>query len=184
MFVLGVDPGATGACVLVDDTSLQVVACLDIPLIRSNKLAWVDGCILADWLEEFRPDQAVVELVTYWPGDKHPAQTAWMVRIVGGIEAVLSGVSIPIAHAQPAAWKRRAGLLGKDKAASLALARARLSWPGGTMQLAKHHNRAEAGLIALYGRAPAAPPKPTKRSKAVDRLAAENVPPGTLFGGS
>jgi hypothetical protein len=172
----------TGAAVIIDDTSLQVVAALDLPIIRSRSLAWVDGVILTDWLEAFRPEIAIVELVTYWPGDRAMGNTTAMVRLAGGIESILSSLSIPIVHAQPAAWKKRAGLRGKDKSASLALARSRLSWPQGSAHLAKHHNRAEAGLIALFGRAPAAPPKAPKRSKAVDKLSAENVPPGLLFG--
>lgn len=182
MLIAGCDPGVTGAVVIIDDTSLQVVAALDLPIVRAGKLAWIDGAVLADWLEEYRPEIAVVELVTYWPGDKHMGNTSSMVRLAGGIEAVLSGVSIPIVHAQPAAWKRRAGLLGRDKTASVVLARSRLAWPKGTLELAKHHNRAEAALLALYGRAPLAPPKPPRRSKPVMKLAAENVPPGSLFG--
>jgi crossover junction endodeoxyribonuclease RuvC len=184
MLVAGFDPGVTGAAVVIDDTSLQVLAAIDLPIVRSGKLAWVDGCVLADWLEEWQPEIAVVELVTYWPGDRNMGNTSAMVRLAGGIEAVLSGLSLPFLHAAPSAWKRRAGLLGKGKPESMALARARLSWPHGTAELAKHHNRAEAGLIALFGRAPAAPAKARKRSKIVDQLAAQNLPPGSLFGGS
>lgn len=182
MFTLGVDPGCTGALVLVDVDALRVLRLLDIPLIRDKKLAWVDGAIVIDWLEECRPEIAVVERVHYWSYDKHPSATSYMVRIAGGIEACLSVLSIPIVHVEPSAWKRRAGLIGKDKTASLALAKARLSWPAGTMRLEKHKDRAEAALVALYGRTPQAPPKAPKRSKAVDKLAAENVPPGPLFG--
>jgi crossover junction endodeoxyribonuclease RuvC len=184
MLTLGFDPGTTGAIVLVDVDALRVLRVLDVPLIRDKKLTWVDGAIVTDWLQEFRPEIAVLERVHYWPQDKHPAQTTYMVRIAGGVEACLSTLAIPIVHVEPSAWKRRAGLIGKDKTASLALAKARLSWPAGTMRLAKHEHRAEAALVALFGRIPQAPAKAPKRSKAVDKLAAENVPPGPLFGGA
>jgi crossover junction endodeoxyribonuclease RuvC len=186
MLILGVDPGVTGALVLVDVASLQVVDWLDMPIIAAGKTNIVDGAVLGDWLEEHAAPVTLVEHVGGWhPRAHEPGFTgagAALARLAGGIETMLSALSMPFMHVQASAWKRRAGLLRKDKSASLALARARLSWPKGGLDLAKHHGRAEAALIALYGRAPAAPVKIPKRSKAVDRRAAENVPPGLLFG--
>lgn len=183
MLALGIDPGVTGAAALVDTEALRVLDVIDLPLIRAGKLAWLDGAVFGDWLERMRPDLAVLELVHSFPGDTRPSNTALMTRIAGGVEAMLSSLSIPVAHAVASAWKRRAGLLGKGKEASLALAAARLSWPEGALRLAKHHGRAEAALIALCGRAPEAPPKPPRRSKAVMDAAAACAPPGLLFGG-
>lgn len=186
MLVLGCDPGVTGCCALVDVDACRVLDILDMPIIRAGKLAWIDGAVLGDWLEPLRPDLAVVELVNYWRGDPHPGRTAEMCRLAGGLEAVLSALSIPICHATPSAWKRRAGLIGKPKDAALPLASARLQWPAGALRLAKHHNRADSGLLALYGRAPPpAAPKPPKRSKAVDNAtaAAMAAPVMPLFGG-
>lgn len=183
MLVLGVDCGVTGALALVDTEALRVLDVIDMPVIRAGKLTWVDGAVLGDWLEPLRPDIAVVELVNHWAGDPHPSRTALMCRLAGGLEALLSAFAIPTVHVIPSAWKRRAGLLKKGKEESLALAKARLSWPANTLHLARHHGRAEAGLIALFGRAPEAPPKPPKRSKAVLSAMAANVPPGPLFRG-
>lgn len=196
MLVAGADPGVTGAVVIIDDTSLQVVAALDLPIVRAGKLAWVDGAVLADWLEEYRPEIAVVELVHTWAGNESTEQSArqrgiaakvaMLCRLAGGIETVLTGVSLPFVHVTTTAWLRRAGIppgLTRPERLSrcVSLAGARLSWPKGTLSLAKHHDRAAAALIALFGRAPAAPPKPPRRSKIVNQLAAENVPPGELF---
>ncbi len=182
MFVLGIDPGCNGALVLIDDASLQVIDWLDMPLVRAGKLAWVDGAILGDWLEAHTPQVAVIELVHSWAGDKRPSNTALLARLAGGVETMCSAMSIPIAHATATSWKRRAGLLRAAKSASWLLAKARLSWPAGGLTLAKHHGRAEASLIALHGRAQIVPLKAPKRSKAVAQRAAENVPPGLLFG--
>jgi crossover junction endodeoxyribonuclease RuvC len=182
MMICGVDPGVTGAAVVLDDASLQVVAVLELPLVRLKALAWIDGGTLRDWLIEWGPELCVIEHVGYWPGDARKNNTAAMIRIAGGVEAIVTLCGIPLVHAAPAAWKRRAGLLGRDKTFSLSLAKSRLAWPGGTLRLERHHNRAEAALIALYGRAAAAPPKPVKRSKVVLRKMAEDVPLGPLFG--
>lgn len=186
MLVLGVDPGVTGCCALVDVEAHRVLDVLDMPIVRAGKLAWIDGAVLGDWLEPLRPDLAVVEFVNYWRGDPHPGRTAEMCRLAGGLEAILSAFAIPLAHVAPSGWKRRAGLLKKTKQDSLALAAARLKWPSGTLRLAKHQNRAEAGLIALFGRAPLAPPRPPKRSKVVDDATAASIaaPVMPLFGGN
>jgi hypothetical protein len=150
-------------------------------MISTGKTTWTDGALLGDWLDEHRPQRALVELIHFWPGMPNASGAAVLCRVAGGIETMLSSLAIPFEHVQPAAWKRRAGLLKKDKSASMALAKARLSWPEGGCYLAKHHGRAEAALIALYGRAPLAPPKAPKRSKIVDRVAAECLPVGPLF---
>ena len=182
MIVCGVDPGVTGAAVVLDDASLQVLDVLDLPVVRSEALAWIDGEQLNDWLHVRQPELCVIEHVCFWAGDARKNNTAAMIRIAGGVEAIVTLCGIPLVHAAPAAWKRRAGLLGRDKTFSLSLAKSRLAWPGGTLRLEKHEHRAEAALIALYGRAAAAPPKPVKRSKVVLQKMAEDVPLGPLFG--
>ena len=180
MILCGVDVGVTGAAVILDDTSLQVLAVLDLPVVRSKSLAWIDGAELSAWLRHWRPEIAVLELVTYWPGDSRKSNTVAMVRVSGGVEAILTAEGVPIVHCGPAAWKRRAGLIGRGKADSLSLARSRLAWPGGGLRLEKHEHRAEAALIALYGRAAAAPVRAAKRAKVVK---AQNPEPGPLFEG-
>jgi crossover junction endodeoxyribonuclease RuvC len=186
MLVAGIDPGKHGAAAVVDTEALRVLDVMDLPVMQSGAIAWVDGAVLGDWLEEWNPEQAIVEHVGVWAGDTPGmfGRIAMMCRIAGGIETMLSSLSIPIVHASPQAWKKRAGLSKQGKEQSLALAKARLSWPAGTMYLAKHEGRAEAALIALYGRAPQAPARAPKRSKIVDQALAENVPAGPLFRGN
>jgi hypothetical protein len=185
MLIAGIDPGKHGAAALVDTTALRVLDVMDLPVMQSGAIAWVDGAVLGDWLEEWSPELAIVEQVGTWLGDTPNMfrNIAMLVRIAGGIETMLSSLSIPIVHVQPGAWKKRAGLLKQGKEQSLALAKARLSWPAGTMYLAKHEGRAEAALIALYGRAPQAPARAPKRSTKVNQAAAESLPAGPLFRG-
>jgi hypothetical protein len=166
LIIAGIDPGVAGAAVLVDDERLAVLATLDLPVIRSGTLAWLDGGGLRDWLEHWRPAIVVLEQVAWKRGDESKANVAALIRVAGGIEAVVSLCGLPLVHVMPGVWKRRAGLSGRDKPAAIALARSRLVWPEGTMALAKHHNRADASLIALFGRAPAAAVQPQRRTRA------------------
>ena len=184
MFVLGVDPGVTGAAVLVDTTAMEVVDWLDLPIVRDGETVWVDGALVLDWIEERPPTRAIFERVNYWKGDPHPGRTSIMIGIARSMASLLLAANVPVNHIQPSAWKKRAGLKERSEAAAISLARARLRWPEGGCHLIKHHNRAEAALIAVHGPTPTAPPKPPRRSKTVDRLAAENLPAGPLFRGA
>ena len=103
----GIDPGVTGALVLVDEAALQVVDWLDMPVIRAAKTTWSDGAILGDWLEDHRPQRALVELIHFWPGMPNASGAAVLCRVAGGVETMLSSLNIPFEHVQPAAWQRR-----------------------------------------------------------------------------
>jgi crossover junction endodeoxyribonuclease RuvC len=163
VILAGIDPGVSGAAVIVDDVSLTVLAVLDLPVVRSKSLAWVDGEALWLWLQAHGPQMAIIEQVGYWPGDATKRNTIAVVRVSGGVEAILCGLRIPFEHVMPGTWKRRAGLIGRGKAFSVSLAKSRLAWP--LRNVGEH--QAEAALVALYGRAAAAPAKPVKRAAKV-----------------
>jgi hypothetical protein len=42
MIYIAIDPGLTGALAAIDDDA-QLVLCADLPVIRDNKLAWIDS---------------------------------------------------------------------------------------------------------------------------------------------
>jgi crossover junction endodeoxyribonuclease RuvC len=147
--VLGVDPGLSGALALVDPAGPALVDVLDMPLVRFGKAAIVDGAALLDWLDGRAIAAIVIEAVASRPGQGVASSFAFG-RAVGGVEAVLAALGPPVTHVTPQQWKRRAGLAGA-KADSLALARLRFG-ARDEFRLEKHEGRAEAALIALYGR--------------------------------
>lgn len=67
----------------------------------------------------------------------------------GGLLALLSGFDEPYLIEDPNSWKRSLGLLGQDKGASIDLALK--FYPDADIRLKKHHNRAEALLLANVG---------------------------------
>jgi crossover junction endodeoxyribonuclease RuvC len=147
--VLGVDPGATGALALVDPDGPELVDVLDMPLVRWGKAAIVDGATLLDWLAGRAIGAIVIEAVASRPGQGVASSFAFG-RAVGGVEAVLAALGPPVVHVTPQQWKRRAGL-ASAKADSLALARLRFG-AREEFRLKKHEGRAEAALLAIYGR--------------------------------
>jgi crossover junction endodeoxyribonuclease RuvC len=147
---IGIDPGLTGAlAILSADGSLELVT--DLPIVRDRSLAWVDGSALQSMLLDAiagRQSRAVVERVSAMP--KQGIASAFLFGVgFGSILSVLQAMHIPIEFVTPVVWKRSYGL-SKDKHASLH--KARLMFPAAELHLAKHDGRAEALLIAEYGR--------------------------------
>ena len=95
-----------------------------------------------------RPARAYVERVGSMPGQGVASSFAFGLGY-GSILSVLQASLISMALVTPAVWKRSYGL-GTDKHASLH--KARLMWPRADLRLIKHEGRAEALLIAEYGR--------------------------------
>ncbi len=64
--------------------------------------------------------------------------------------ALLAALEIPYERVRPTVWKRALKLPGKDKEA--ARLKAQQLFPSADLQLKKHHGRAEALLLADFGR--------------------------------
>lgn len=156
MIVIGIDPGLTGALAFIDSRGGCVVE--DIPTVelpgKGMVKRKVDGLALARLVRQHCPatDGAMVvcEAVRAMGGKNNAVQTQGsLMRTLGAIEAVFEVLRFPWQIVEPQAWKRHYGL-GSEKGASLLTARN--LYPSAPLKLAKHHNRAEALLIAHYGR--------------------------------
>lgn len=148
--IIGVDPGLSGAIAILDHTG-ELVSVTDLPIIRDLSLAWVDGGALQSLLLNAlcgHPARAFVERVSAMPGQGVASSFQFGVGF-GSILSVLQAKQVSTILVTPAMWKRSYGL-GKDKHASLH--KARLLFPTAELHLAKHDGRAEALLIAEYGR--------------------------------
>ena len=151
--VLGIDPGLSGAaCVLDGD---RVLLLEDLPVVQfsagriKNRL---DAAGLARMLSPFAGDvfMAIVEKVGARPGEA--ASGAFSFGFSSGcIAGVLAAMNIPTTTVQPAVWKKAMGL-GSSK--DLSRARALELFPAMADKLArkKDHDRAEALLMAEWGR--------------------------------
>lgn len=166
MIVIGIDPGISGAIALLTEQGLQ--ACVDIPImVRSDKGAKVknqiNGAALSDALRDLTKDfdknevLVVIEKVQAMPGKMggkmSPAATSSSTFSLGLSAGIIEGVvaarGLPHALVHPATWKAHFKLAkGKDAAR----AHAQRLYPGADIHRKKDHNRAEAILLARYGR--------------------------------
>lgn len=150
MRILGVDPGGTGALALLS-SDLVVV---DMPVFRvtrgKGQKAEIDVHGLLDILGRWRPEVCWFELVGGVTGQSASAAFNFG-RLVGLCEGLVRTSGARFETVPPAKWKRAMGLRGgKDDSRALAT---RL-WPSnaGDFRRVKDDGRAEAALIAEYGR--------------------------------
>lgn len=147
---LGIDPGLiSGAWACIDHNG-EFVACGDIPNANGRVQPRLLKIALQDAIAK-DPDgcEIIIEQVGVRPGQGMASSAAFM-RATGCIEAVASLLLYPVHFVTPQCWKKHYGLIKTPKAASLSLARS--TWPSAGLKLAKHHGRAEALLMAAWGR--------------------------------
>jgi len=157
MIVIGIDPGLTGALAMIGPRK-EYLKLADIPVMKrlgpkAEVKNQVNGAaleeILRAWTEDYDKNEIVafIETPIAFPG-QHVATIASAFLTAGIIEGVLSARHFVHQLVRPADWKK-AMALSKDK--DQARARAIRLYPEAPLALAKHHNRAEALLIARYG---------------------------------
>lgn len=152
MRILGIDPGVDGAVALWD--SGTITRFIDMPTTTHGTSREIDGRALWEhlsWLQHMQPvDCCFLEETHAMP--KTGSQGNYSQGMSKGtIVTALRIATIPIQRVAPATWKLKSGLRGKEKVASLYLARELFPNRASDLKRAKDHNRAEAMLIARYG---------------------------------
>lgn len=149
--ILGIDPGLSGALAfLKDDLSLAMV--YDMPIMAKGKKGnQVNSAelakIIADWADKC-PITAYLELVSAMPGQGVSSMFGFGVSY-GIIQGILGALQVPVILVTPVVWKRKAGLMGKDK--DYARTFAQRLYPEADLARKKDIGRADAILIARFG---------------------------------
>lgn len=157
MIFLAVDIGVTGALAAIDAHGTCAVADLPTMEVAGNRVVKRKVCALGvrDLVLHFvRPGEAamaVIEDVHMGMGPGAAARSSLDLNR-GRIEAVLELLRVQVHAVPPRVWQRALGLAGKDKDASLALARQLFPSAETYLKRKKDHNRGEALLLAHYGR--------------------------------
>lgn len=157
MLLLGVDPGLSGALAVLsfpEGREPFLVDVVDMPTVGEDAKRRVRVGAIAKWLDRINElhgmiARAYVERAQAMP-DQGASSGFIYGRAVGAVEASVLLCGVRMFTAEPSVWKKHHDLIGKDKAASLDLAR-KIERAEPALELKKHHNRAEAMLIALWG---------------------------------
>jgi len=149
--VIGIDPGLTGAIAFY--ASVDDLMVFDVPSFEATKGKQVDLQQLVSLfdaaLDVYEPKHAFIENVHTMP--KQGIASAFKFgKTCGQLEMLIAAFSIPTTLVTPQAWKKELQVQ-KHKDNSRLRASQLLPGHAGKWLLKKHHNRAEAVLIAYYG---------------------------------
>jgi crossover junction endodeoxyribonuclease RuvC len=151
MIIAGIDPGMTGAMVILFPDNSTIVC--RVPLMKKGKVqpAWSEWSWEWSYWKFHGFDRVVIEQVSAMP-EQGSASGFNFGRSYGFVHALSIQFNAPIHFVTPAAWKGKLGLLKADKNASREEARRLM--PSITPEVArvKDDGVAEAALLAYYGR--------------------------------
>lgn len=156
MIYIGIDPGLTGAVsvILATDGEIQLH---DMPVMANVKAAekgrkrqHVDPHALAWLMADFNRNKSKVFLEYTQCGMKGAIANYSLGHSSGIIMGVLSAMGFSYEMVRPQEWKKEFGLLKSQKAASRTMAQQ--LFPSADLRLKKHEGRAEALLLAEWGR--------------------------------
>lgn len=148
---LGIDPGASGAlCAL--DAAGEVLGLYDLPtIVTTTNRKQIDPAGLADLLRQWPGVPCCVERVGPRPNEGAVGGFSFGFGF-GVVLTALAVLGHPTRLVQPATWKKWAGIpAGSDKQASIAVAGRLMPSATPHLTLKRHHDRADAALIASYG---------------------------------
>lgn len=154
MSFLGIDPGLTGAAVVIGGPSNRdIIAVFDpviVQVVRGGKKRseYVIPA-MADFIKLHAPyEAAVIESVSAMPGQGVSSVFAFG-RGLGIWEGILSALQVPYTKVHPATWKK-AMQVGSDKSSCLVRAGQLFPGYGRYFQRAKDEGRGEACLMAVH----------------------------------
>lgn len=156
--IVGIDPGLTGSISIIDIDSKELVDLIDMPLFQTETKSRASGVLnhidintLALALDHYSrwTCLAVIEAPGAMP-NQGLSSTFRFGFVCGQLSGMLAGLYIPCIPVPPATWKMAMGLT-RDKSASFIKANDTYPQHKRLWQLKKHHDRAEAVLIGLYG---------------------------------
>ena len=152
MIKIGIDPGLSGAIVIMEGNS--PIEWQRMPTMKTGSANRVNAPALAAMLKPYlyldKPLHAYVELVSSMPGQGVASMFSFG-HSAGVIQGVLGALEIPVTMVTPQSWKKRAGLVGQDKDASRTLAIQMFPFWRELDQKGAGQAYADAAFIALYG---------------------------------
>lgn len=147
--ILGIDPGCSGALVILDDKG-NFIDAMRTPTLKDGKQTKVNGAAIVRFLECHQVKHAYIEKVHSMP-KQGVSSTFTFGHSAGVVEGIIQGMNIPYTMITPQSWKKTNNLVGTDKDA--ARSRAIQLYPGLKSLDKKGEGQAvaDALLIARHG---------------------------------
>lgn len=156
MFIVGIDPGATGALALVDAVDDTLLDVYDMPILKLKIGATVSSQVAVGALEtifqKFMARGALhvyIEQVGSTPG-KGAVQMFRFGENFGILKGVVHMLACPVTYVSPAEWKRAIRCPREKDGARIRASQLFPLWSAAFTR-GKDDGRAEASMLALYG---------------------------------
>jgi crossover junction endodeoxyribonuclease RuvC len=116
--IIGIDPGITGAIVLIQSDGTFVDA-MPTPSIKTGKASRVNAAAIHGFIDQYQPmiKHCYIEQVGAMPGQGTASMFSFG-HSAGVVEGLIAGMGIPYSKITPQSWKKTYGLIGKDKDAA------------------------------------------------------------------
>jgi crossover junction endodeoxyribonuclease RuvC len=154
MVIYGIDPGFSGAIAIYETGETWGKMCVyDMPIMKSSKGKTILN--LNEVLNILQPEDphhslAVIEQVGAMP-NQGVSSTFRFGQGFGQLQMAIAAQRLPVQYVTPQKWKSHFGL-SRDKGVSRSVAMQRFPEIADQFKRVKDDGRAEAALIALYGR--------------------------------
>lgn len=151
-WVLGIDPGLSGAVAVVDGDK-NLIAVFDMPVVVTKTKRKLDVFKLALQIETYadRIALTLIEDVGPMSGKEGVVGMFNFGLVTGMCHGICASLMLPIHLVKPAVWKTALGL-GRDKNESRFLAQRQFPEMKAHFERKKDDGRAEAALLALFAR--------------------------------
>jgi len=155
--VIGLDPGISGAVAILDIDTMKCVDIHDLPIYttptksrRSGTLSFIDVHKLSMIIDSYAKyvSIAVIEKVHAMP-KQGVSSTFKFGYTAGQAHGILAANYLTVVPVAPNVWKPALGLSG-PKQNSIDMARKLFDKSNRFFRFKKHHDRAEAALMAYY----------------------------------
>ena len=148
--IIGVDVGFSGAIAIWRDDCFVVIQ--DMPILKDGKHTELDEQGFVEIIDsyDFTGMHIFIEKAQSMPG-QGISSTGRYLMSYGQIRGICAGLGVPYTLVHPRTWKKvMMPDMPKEKEASII--RARQLFPGLRFPLKRDHGKADACLIAEYGR--------------------------------
>jgi len=148
--IIGIDPGASGAIVMLENGN--PIEWMHMPTYKTGSITRVNGSEIANFFSDKNDDISHVFIEQVWamPGQGVSSMFNFG-HSCGTVMGVISALNYPHTLISPVFWKNKIGIIGKGKDGSRA--RAIQLWPEwrDLDKKSKGQALADAALIALVG---------------------------------
>lgn len=149
MNIMGIDPGFSGAIAVIDGNSNKILSLHDMPTLKGDK-NYLNINALKDILNEHKIDYAYLEHAQAMPKQGVVGMFRYG-EVFGVIQGILHALRVPYELVKPQVWKK-AIMSGMEKSKDSSIWKAEQLFPEFICKRKKDHGKAEALLIAWYGK--------------------------------